>query len=97
MFSRLGVKIIAASTDQEEAAVATVNELNLSYPVNYVLSPADIETLRAWSGERRGETIMEPAEFILRPGSTVADLLYGTTQPGIINPREIAVFVKDRL
>ena len=39
---------------------------------------------------------MEPAEFILRPDSTVAASLYGTTQPGIMNPREISVFVKDR-
>ena len=97
MLSRLGVKIVAAGTDQEEAEVATVNDLNLSYSVDYVLSPADIEALGAWPGERRGETIMEPAEFILRPDSTVAASLYGTTQPGIMNPREIVVFVKDHL
>ena len=41
--------------------------------------------------------IMEPAEFIFRPDGMVAASLYGTTQPGIMNPRETAVFVKDRL
>ena len=97
LLSRLGVKIVVASTDQEETAVTTVNDPNLSYSVDYVLSPTDIETFGAWPGERRGETIMEPAEFIFRPDSTVAALLYGTTQPGIVNPREIAGFVKRRL
>lgn len=97
MVKRLGVKVVAASTDGEAAARKSASDLSLSFPVGFGVTANDIETLGAWPGERKGETIMQPAEFILRPGGEVAASLYGTTQLGRMNPHEVAVFVKDRL
>ena len=88
--------MIAASTDPEVGAIGTASTLGLTFPVAHGVKQEEIDALGAWPGERRGETIMQPAEFILRPDGTVAASLYATTQLGRMNPREIAVFVKDR-
>ncbi len=96
LFDRLGIKVIAASTDPEAGARKAVSDEGLTFPVGFGISEADIAALGAWPGERQGETIMQPAEFILRPGGEVAASLYATTQIGRMSPREIAVFVKVR-
>lgn len=96
LFARLGIKVIAASTDPEVGALKAVSDEGLTFPVGFGINEADIASLGAWSGERQGETIMQPAEFVLRPGGEVAASLYATTQIGRMSPREIAVFVKDR-
>ena len=96
LFDRLGIKVIAASTDPEEGARTVVSEGGLKFPVGFGMGKAEIEALGAWPGERQDLTIMQPAEFILSPGGLVAASLYATTQLGRMNPREIAVFVKDR-
>ena len=96
LLERLGIKVIAASTDPEAGARKAVSDGGITFPVGFGVSEADIASLGAVQGERKGETIMQPAEFILRPGGEVAASLYATTQIGRMNPREIAVFVKDR-
>lgn len=97
LLNRIGIKVIAASTDQEASARKAVSDGNLTFPVGYGVTDTDIASIGAWPGERKGETIMQPAEFILKPGGEVAASLYASTQVGGMNPREIAVFVKDRL
>ena len=92
----MGIKVIAASTDNEADARMTVNEQELTFPVGFGVSQAEIDTLGAWPGERQGETIVQPAEFLLWPGGEIAASLYATTQLGRMNPSEIAVFVKAR-
>ena len=88
--------MIAASTDTEADAVEVISDGGLTIPVGYGVKQEEIDALGAWPGERKGETIMQPAEFILRPGGEVAASLYATTQLGRMNPSEIAVFVKAR-
>lgn len=95
-FDRLGIRVIAASTDPEAGARTAAADEKLSFPVAYGVSEADIAAIGAWSGERQGRTIVQPAEFVLRPGGEVAASMYGTTQLGRMSPREIAVFVKAR-
>lgn len=97
MLTRLGVKVVAASVDGEAAARKIASDLNLDFPVGFGVTASDIKTLGAYTEDRKGETIMEPTEFILRPNGEVAASLYGTTQLGRMNPHEVAVFVKDRL
>ena len=95
-FERLGIRVIAASTDPEAGARKVVDDQRLSFPVAYGVGEADIALVGAWPGERQGRTIIQPAEFVLRPGGEVAASMYGTTQLGRMSPREIAVFVKAR-
>ena len=95
-FDRLGIRVIAASTDPEEGARKVVADHGLSFPVAYGVIEADISAIGAWSGDREGRTITQPAEFVLRPGGEVAASLYGSTQLGRMSPREVAVFVRAR-
>ena len=97
MLNRLGIKVIAVSTDAEAAARKTVSDSKLSFPVGFGITEADIAAAGAVQGERKDLVIVQPAEFILRPGGEVAASLYATTQVGRMSPREIAVFVKDRM
>lgn len=96
LFDRLGIKVIAASTDSEPGAKKVIPEQEITYPVGFGMSHAEIDTLGAFAGERQGETIVQPAEFLLWPGGKIAASLYATSQLGRMSPREIAVFVKDR-
>ena len=97
LLNRLGIKVIATSADEEAGARKAVSDAGLTFPVGYGVTESDIASIGAWSQERKGETITQPAEFILRPGGEVAASVYATTQLGRMHPREIAVFVKDRL
>lgn len=89
--------MIAASTDPEAMARKTASDGDHTFPIGFGVSAEDIATIGAIEGERNDLTIIQPAEFILRPGGEVAASLYTTTQLGRMSPREIAVFVKDRL
>ena len=96
LLSRLGIRVVATSTDPESGARKTAPAGQFGFPVGFGVTATDIDALGAVAGERKGETIMQPAEFILRPGGEIASSLYATTQLGRMNPREIAVFVKNR-
>ncbi len=88
--------MVAASTDAEAGARKIISEQKITFPVGFGVSQAEIDALGAWPGERQGKTIVQPAEFLLWPGGEIAASLYATAQLGRMNPREIAVFVKDR-
>ena len=96
LFGRLGIKVVAASTDAESGAKKMITEQEITYPVGFGMSLAKIDSLGAFAGERQGETIVQPAEFLLWPGGKIAASLYATSQLGRMSPHEIAVFVKDR-
>ena len=93
---RLNIKVIAASMDVESGAQKMVDEQNITYPVGFGMSKAEIEILGAFEGERQGEAHVQPSEFLLWPGGKIAGSLYATSQLGRMDPREIARYVKDR-
>ena len=93
----MGVKLIAASTDSREQTQQMVEEHGFEFPIAYGVTQADIAALGAFSGERRGDTIMQATEFILNPAGEVAASMYSTTQLGRMNPREVAQFIKARM
>lgn len=97
LLSRLGVKVIAASTDSEAAVRKTISDGGFTFPIGFGVTEETIAAVGAVLGERKDLAITQPAEFILKPGGEVAASLYATTQIGRMSPREIAVFVKDRL
>jgi peroxiredoxin len=88
--------VIAANTEGDKETSRTLNEHNLSFPVAYSLGIEYAEKLGAWTGERRGEEIIQPCEFVLRPDGTVAASMYATTQLGRMLPEAIWYFVKAR-
>ena len=90
------MKIIAGNTDGNSETTETHANHDLSFPVAHSVDIAAAEKLGAWIGERRGEKIIQPCEFVLRPDGTVAASMYATTQLGRMNPEAIWHFVKAR-
>jgi peroxiredoxin len=97
LLTRLGVKVIAVSADSEAAVRKTISDEGFTFPIGFGVSEFEIAAVGSVQGERKEAVITQPAEFILKPGGEVAASLYATTQVGRMSPREIAVFVKDRL
>ena len=96
LFDRLGIKVIAASTDAEAGVRKMISKQEITYPVGFGMSQSEIDVLGAFPGERQGEMIVQPAEFLLWPDGKIAASLYATSQLGRMDPREIATFVKSR-
>lgn len=96
MLNRLNIKVVAATTDSEALVRKTISDEGYTFPVGFGVTEADIAAVGAVQGERKDLAIIQPAEFIIKPGGEVAASLYATTQLGRMSPREIAVFVKDR-
>jgi peroxiredoxin len=97
LLNRLGVQVIAASTDSEAVARKTISDNGFTFPIGFGVTEEDISAIGAVQDERQGKPIVQPAEFILKPGGEIAASVYASTQVGRMNPREVAVFVKDRL
>ena len=88
--------MIAPSPDTEAGAREMVLSEKLDFAVGFGMDQQMMDDVHAIPGERKGELIVQPAEFIIKPGGEIAASMYATTQLGRMNPREIAVFVKDR-
>ena len=97
LFERMGVKVLAASVDGEAEIRKLIADNSLTFPVAYGVSAADIKTLQALTGERQGNTYIQPTEFILRPGGEIAASMYASTQLGRMDPREVLEFLKSRV
>ena len=95
-FHELGVKLIAASTDPEQGAIEVSEKTGATFPVAYGITPEDIQALGAWQGERRGSSIIQPCEFVIRPDGTVAASMYASTQLGRLDPEEVLRFIRSR-
>lgn len=96
-FDELGIKVIAANADGDTDSDHTKVDHGLSFPVAHSVTPEIASALDAWTGERQGKFIMQPTEFVLRPGGEVAASMYTTTQLGRMDPLEILRFVKARM
>lgn len=94
-WARLGVKVIAASSDAEDRAVEVAKVL--SFPVGWGVTKRDALTLGAYVGVREGRDIIQPTELILRPGGTVAAAMYATVQVGRMDPEEVVRFMNARV
>jgi peroxiredoxin len=97
LFERMGVKVLAASADGEAEIRKLTSDHKLSFPVAYGVTQADIKALGAFTGERQGNTYIQPTEFILRPGGETAAAMYSSAQLGRMDSREVLEFLKSRV
>ncbi len=93
----MGVKVFAASADDESDARKIAADQKLEFPIGYGVQNDTIELLGAFSGERRGETYIQPTEFVINPEGEIAASMYSSTQLGRMNPREVLQFLKSRV
>lgn len=79
----LDAQVIAASSDSEEDARETVEQLGLHYTVLYGLdAEATSEAIGCYTGERKGRPHIQPAAFVLKRDGTVAHAVYSTGKVG---------------
>ncbi len=97
LLKRLGVKVLAASVDDEAGAQKMAQENSLSFPVAFGMTASDIAALDTWTGDRESGPFCQPAEFVLRPGGEVIASIYATAQLGRMKPREVIEFIKARM
>mgnify|MGYP001174320522 CR=1 FL=1 len=88
---------MAGNTEGATETSVTAHDHELSFPVAHSVNPDLVKVLGGWVGERRGERILQPSEFIIRPNGEVAASMYATTQLGRMNPQEVLRFVKSRM
>ena len=96
-FLDLGIRVVAGNTEGVPETGATAHDHQLSFPVAHSVDPERVEALGGWIGERRGERIMQPSEFVIRPSGEVAASMYATTQLGRMDPQEVLRFVRSRM
>ena len=93
----MGVKVFAASSDAESGARKIAADQKLEFPVGYGVQSDTIELLGAFSGERQGETYIQPTEFVTNPDGEIVASMYSSTQLGRMDPREVLQFLKSRV
>ena len=86
----LGVKVIAASVDDEEKAGEVAAEV--SFPVGYGVTRADADAIGAWWEERR--QIIQPSEFVIGEDGKVLASSYSDGPIGRIDAADVVRMVK---
>lgn len=83
----LGAKVVAMSTDSEEDARGTVDDLDIDYPVGYDLDrDAVSEAIGAYTNDDPPH--LQPADFVLSPDGTIALAVYSSGAVGRLHADE---------
>ena len=85
----MGVKIIAASVDDEEKAGEVAAEV--SFPVAHGATRADGDTVGAWWEERRG--IIQPSEILIGNDGKVVTSSYSSGPLGRMDAEDVVKMV----
>jgi hypothetical protein len=80
------IAVVAASTDSQEKASETVNELGLRFPIGYGLP------LKETASKRRG--ILHAAGFVLKPDHTIAVAQYSSGPIGRLVWQDVLALVQ---
>jgi peroxiredoxin len=83
-----GVDVVAASSDSEDNARATVEETKASFAVAWGLEPrAFAQATGAFWNERANH--LHATSFIVRPGGKIALAVYSTGSLGRLMPQDV--------
>ncbi len=87
-----GVTIVAASSDVEENALATVREAGLHFPVAYGLDArAFAAATGAFFHEKQGH--LQATSFVIRPGGKLAVAVYSSGAFGRLTPQDVLLLM----
>ncbi len=94
-FDALETQVIAASSDPEEDARSTVDELGLAFTVLYGLdAEATSEAIGCYTGERKGRPHIQPASFVLGRDGSIAHAVYSTGKVGRLTAEDALTVVE---
>lgn len=91
----MGLSIIAASVEPQEAVMQMAANAGVNFPMAYGVTLDDAALLGSWWSDDRGGYI-QPTEFLLGRGGTVLGAMYASGPVGRISPDEAAHFIEGR-
>jgi peroxiredoxin len=95
-FDALGAQIVALSSDREEEARGTVEQLGLEFRVLYGLDPeATSRAIGCYTGKREGKPHIQPAGFVLGPGGRIVHAIYSSGKVGRLTASDALTIIKD--
>jgi peroxiredoxin len=89
---RLGVKVIAFSSDDEATTAALAKKHHLTFPMGY---GANVDLVVAATGAfaNNDPHYLQPTNFILAPDGSILNALYSTNAMGRITAAEVVALV----
>ncbi len=94
--AELGVSVIAASSDTLEDTQRLVENSQLTYPVAYGLTDADLAAFDPWYGDDDHGHYIQPMELLVLRGGTIFGALYATGPIGRMDVDEVLNSVRGR-
>jgi peroxiredoxin len=93
---QLGVSVIGATVEDRETAARMAEEVGLSFPIAYGVTPDSVESLAPWwtEDERHGR-YLQPTEFLLRRGIVLGSM-YASGPIGRMDVDEATAFIRNR-
>ncbi len=92
----LDAQIVALSSDREEEAWGTVQELGLEFRVLYDLDPeATSRAIGCYTGKHEGKPHIQPAAFILGPDGRIVHAVYSSGKVGRLTAGDALTIVKE--
>ena len=93
---QLGVSVLGGTVEDRETAAGMAEELGLSFPIAYGVTPDSVESLAPWwtKDERHGR-YLQPMEFLLRRG-VVLGSMYASGPIGRMDVEEATAFIRNR-
>lgn len=86
---RLGVSVVAASTDPVDKAREVAAEL--PFPIAYGMTREQAQAIGAWWEERRG--IVQPSEFVLDGGGKIRSSTYSSGPIGRVDAADVVKLI----
>ena len=93
---QLGVSVIGATVEDRETAARMGEEVGLSFPIAYGVTPDSVESLAPWwtEDDRHGRYV-QPTEFLLRRGIVLGSM-YASGPIGRMDVDEATALIRNR-
>ena len=93
---QLGVSVIGATVEDRETAARMAEEVGLSFPIAYGVTPDSVESLAPWwtEDDRHGRYV-QPTEFLLRRGIVLGSM-YASGPIGRMDVDEATALIRNR-
>ena len=86
--TELEVTVIAATSDDRDTTVEVSDELELTMPIGYGVTEAQIPGFDAWYGNNKHGHFIQPMEFLISRGGTVYASMYASGPIGRMAVKE---------
>ena len=95
-FDQLDVRIVTVSSDPQEKAKETTDELGLKFPVLYGIDAEETSRLiGCYKGTHKGQPHIQPASFVLDAEGRVVHAVYSSGKVGRLTAEDALTIAQD--